>query len=235
MHINHPQPPQHPHFRSLFASSLLALFGAAACDKYPLHDLGYTEGEVSVDPPPTEPPRAEFTSDFDGIWIGEADDLFAPAGLDTAYTFPSGSRRILLELDADPASSEAGRITFGASPGPAPATDPELGYPPDPGFSIERASAFDATIEPPTEGFVYTLSGGLSTGRDLTAVGLEQLDFEGQAAFFDAGRVFDGMHRLNFIPAEVYTSWCARCKLRTASPGTWGWSRRMAPAFMDQS
>lgn len=196
-------------------TAVALLLSAAACDQYPLHELGYTNGAVSgsddgVGAPP--PPVAELASEFAGVWIGEADDPFAlqsnAADAPPSYRFPSGSKRLRLELI--PSGSgffSTATLTFGEGAPPPPATDPDIGYPVAPGFDIDAPGAIDGSVRPPTEGFIYSLGAGpVAALRDLEAAGLTLFELE---ALTDEGRVLDGMLRLSFTPSELLGSWCA--------------------------
>jgi hypothetical protein len=188
----------------------LALLGAAiACNEAPVHDLGYTSGDLSAtsaaDGAPL-PPVALLASEFEGVWIGTADDPLALANdAETAppsFRFPSGSTQIRLELvaaaDGDPGVE--GEITFGAAPPPPLATDPDVGYL-DPPRPAGRDSA-DGSVRPAVEGFRYHLS-SVVHGRDLAASGPEAEQRLLQ------GYVVDGKLELEYEPAQVFESWCA--------------------------
>ncbi|HTV20055.1 MAG TPA: hypothetical protein VMG12_15330 [Polyangiaceae bacterium] len=190
----------------------------AACNGEPVHDLGYTERDLSQAdsqrPSSPPPPIAEFANDFVGVWVGEADDPLAPvAGADVdppPFRFLSGSTQIRLELEADDGAFPTGTITFGEGAPLAPATDPNVGYPPDPSFSIADADALDQSARPPREGFAF---GIYLTGNqhDYATAGLSRVDrFE----FNRAGRVLDGKLDVNYTANDIFESWCA---LQTAA------------------
>lgn len=189
---------------------LAALLG---CEPEPTLDLGYRPARADE--------RPTNRSAFDGKWIGEAEDPFASGA---AYHFPSGSSQIVLELDAAASRQDgtappggASRITFGAGPGPAPATDPDVGYPRDPKFNVGTEAASDGSIEPPTEGFRYTLWLGLEP-RSVDAYDSEFPDPSAAPGtttttkFFSDGLIMDGKADYHFSPNEVVDSWC---KLQT--------------------
>jgi hypothetical protein len=193
--------------QSSLGVSCLALtlaFSALGCDQEPTHDLGYTSSDLTNEPAPALPPVAVFMSDFDGVWIGEADDPLAlAAGADDdppPYRFPSGSTRIRLEM-----GSLDSRITFGEGEPPPPAADPNVGYPPDPDFGAADfdRGAQDRSMRPPVEGFSYA-AGPFYAERDVGIDG-----FEAALAFFVEGRLLDGKLDLSFALTEVFGSWCA--------------------------
>jgi hypothetical protein len=191
--------------------SALALAGvfASACNQSPTHDLGYTAEDLTRSEEPSVPPVAELSTDFAGTWIGEADDPLALlSGADVSppvFRFASGSSRILLELNENPDFPYvSGTITFGEGV-LLPATDPDLGYPVDPGFRITSSVIGDDSIRPPFEGFAYSTAPGI-TSRELGALGL---DLQGETDFFNAGRIVDGKLDLPYLPTEVFGGWCA--------------------------
>jgi hypothetical protein len=206
--------------KTTFAAAAV-LFCAAGCERYPLHDLGYTNGELSgSNEPPGEPlpPVAEFGTDFAGVWIGEAEDPFAlQSNADDAppsYRFPSGSKRIRLELI--PSGSglfSTATLTFGEGVPPEPATDPDVGYPVDPEFDINAEGSVDRSILPPVEGFVYSLgAANFQAQRDLDVAGITAFEVE---EFVNQGRVLDGMLGLSYTPTELFGSWCALQSVET--------------------
>jgi hypothetical protein len=206
---------KHPSFITTTFTALAVFLGAAGCERYPLHDLGYTNGELSEsnDPPEPLPPVAEFGSDFAGVWIGEAEDPFAlQSNADDApptYRFPSGSKRIRLELvPSGNGLFSLATLTFGEGAPPAPATDPDVGYPVDPEFDINALSSLDSSVRPPVEGFVYSLgASNFHSQRDLDVAGITD-GFE-LNQFIDEGRVLDGMLLVSYTTAEILGSWCA--------------------------
>lgn len=215
-----------------FTTALIALaFGllGAACNEYPLHDLGYTNGNLSGegdDPDAPLPPVAEFASEFAGVWIGEAEDPLAlQNGADDsppAYRFPSGSKRIRLELATDTFGSlyPTGTLTFGQATPPPPPTNPDLGYPVDPNFDVNLDGASDFSVRPPIEGFAHYAS-PIAAPRDFGAAGLTSED---SVTFLDEGRVVDGKLELSYVPTEVFGAWCALQTEATCSPSQFGWS-----------
>jgi hypothetical protein len=203
--------PQHSSTIAKTLTAIALLVAATGCEQYPLHDLGYTNGNPSgSNDEPDEPlPVAEFASDFGGVWLGEAEDPFAlqstADGSPPIYRFPSGSRRIRLELvPSGSGHFSMATITFGEGTPPAPATDPAVGYPVDPNFDVHASGHPDISIVPPSEGFAYGLSSG-SSFRDLEAGGITP---DEQEDFSDQGRVLDGMIRLLYTPKELFGSWC---------------------------
>lgn len=191
--------------------TLALLLAASGCEEYPLQDLGYTgvaASPVSGAPAEPAPPVPQFASEFAGVWIGEAEDPFAPSNPDGSpalYRFPSGSSRILLEIDASSESFATGFITFGDTAPPPPATDPDVGYPLDPDFFIESAGAKDYSVRPPVDGFAYSFR-QILVPSDLDAAGLT---WEDEIVFHEEGRVVDGKIEISFHTLDVMQSWCA--------------------------
>jgi hypothetical protein len=187
----------------------MALGLAAACNEYPLHDLGYTSGDDSGSndtPDAPQPPVAELAREFAGSWVGTAEDPLAlQSHADVSpplFNFPSGSPRIRLELSvADGASFPYGTITFGDAPPPPLATDPDVPYAIEAPLSLDYLGE-DAGLRPPVEGFAYQL-GSFATVRDIAATGIDPADYD------EGGPAADGKLDLAFYPAEVFTSWCA--------------------------
>jgi hypothetical protein len=99
------------------------------------------------------------------------------------YTFASGSTALKLTFSADDHGVALGTIVFGEGTPPAPATDPNVGYPPDLVAALLLQSPF-------------------TTGETIDIA-------EGYAYTFDAG-TFDG-HRLQFTAnlAQLWSGWCA--------------------------
>jgi len=225
---------------SLRVTSLAALFGLSgalptACNGEPTHDLGYTERDLSESepPPPPQPtpPVAEHASDFLGVWIGEAEDplsLVGGADVDPPiFRFRSGSTRIRLELEPrDGSEYPAGTITFGEGEPLAPATDPNVGYPPDPDFSIVTIDALDQSARPPREGFAFEIY-LTSRPRDQAARGLSRTNLS-LIEFNDEGRVLDGKLEVNYVPNRVLDSWCALQTAATCPSNTQvGWDETL--------
>jgi hypothetical protein len=128
-----------------------------------------------------------------GHWVGEAEDLFSPAGPDgqrPSYVFPSGSSQITLDLWLPDGTNPEGQIVFGAGEVPAPA--PGVVYPPGLGAHLDGIfTLLDPDLRlPPIEGFTYPLSEAvLRTTAD-----------EGAAA---------GTLAMGYAPNAGYADWCA--------------------------
>lgn len=188
---------------------LLSAGAIPACADAQPRDLGFTQSAQDLSIEPTEP----FFSDireFAGRWVGSAEDTLAldgdgPAG---AFRFPSGSSRILLELQVDAEGSVSGTLTFGEGAPLAAATDPDAGYPVGVSYDellgyefreqLEDGSALaffvptSVTI-PPFEGFPYRVT-------PLSTLGIN----EGQT------QVADGILSLNFGSYEPLNDWCTQ-------------------------
>jgi hypothetical protein len=185
--------------RSSLISLACALSLGVACGTQPMHDIGVTEGELTT----PQLPVAEFTTDMAGVWIGEAEDPFALGG-SAPYQFPSGATRILLEIPEDPDATP--HLTFGSGTPPAPATDPDIGYPvADPNFVYQGRVSSDDSIRPPTEAFRYELT-RTNAPREEAVAG-----FEGGE--LSSGRLLDGKIDLMYSATQSFSSWC---ELQTA-------------------
>jgi hypothetical protein len=212
----------HLHTAIILPASLLALAGCAV-DRS--HDLGDEPAQrtanVEQDTPP-EQPLAEHASDFDGVWIGEAEDPLSRSVDAVPYAFPSGSTRILLELSST--SFTASRITFGEGPAlPAPA-NPDVVYP----EGAEGYIRAGHDIEP-WEGYAYTANTFRLTPADIDALDPSALfslrEYELQDEFIAEGRVADGRLTVSYDPYELFRPWCelqpadSTCRLEHALAG----------------
>ena len=183
----------------------------AACEEYPLHDLGYaTQPSTPITPElDPGPPVAQHMSELAGVWLGEAEDPFAlssSAELNPPpYRLPSGSSHIWLRIHEPNGDVEA-TITFGDAEPPAPATDPNAGYPQQGGLETVFA---DATVPPPIEGFPYRMY-RVYAPRDAEAAGAGPGE-EDITPYLDLidGKLIDGKLDLSYTPTEVFGSWCA--------------------------
>lgn len=144
----------HRSLHHLRAASLasVALLALAACqsEELPVQDLGNTSDQLST----VEPEQG--ADPFEGVWVGEAQDIFGmlPDGSIPSYAFPSGSKRITLEVTTDETGSREYKLSFGEGTLPAP----ELGVAYPPGFDAYSASLSGlALFIPPFEGFEYRL------------------------------------------------------------------------------
>jgi len=193
------------------ACGLSAALLLAACEDYPLHDLGYTTQPSSPAPPEPDPgpPVAQHISELSGVWLGEAEDPFAlssSAELNPPpYRLPSGSTHIWLRIE-EPNGERDATITFGDAEPPAPATDPDVGYPQG---APESLFVDDGSLRPPVEGFPYRMSRGLAfRDAELAGLGPREVDAISFQDFED-GELVDGKLELSYLPTEVYESWCS--------------------------
>jgi hypothetical protein len=183
---------------------IAALF-ALACAEPPLRDLGQT-GET-IETPPAAVPQPELISDFSGVWIGQAEDVLSnqerPGAPPPLYTFPSGSSRILLDIHL--VDGTLGTLTFGEAKPPPPATDPNVGYPPDPNFEPVWNMS-NSGQRPPTEGLAYVIHDAGVNGADFN---LWARDYPGDDIdFFTQGHVADGKLDLAWDADQLYRPWC---------------------------
>jgi hypothetical protein len=185
---------------------LLALGGCAGSGS---HELGSTREGAA--------PALPFFTQGDGFagrWLGQAREPLAygvsadqPA---PAYLFPSGSSRILLDIEARPGSSDVaalgGSITFGKGTPPPAATDREQGYPQ--GFDYFSYLSYVEPTQiimnydeglPPLEGFAYDV----------------------ESSSLDVG-VPDGVLRMKYEPWSYLDSWCSLQVPHEQPDGTFG-------------
>jgi hypothetical protein len=192
-------PLQH-HAARVFGSiaPLLGAFGVFAtggCAASNSHEMGSThEGEA--------PPRPFFTAGegFAGRWLGQAREplAYGVSGdqVAPAYVFPSGSSRILLEIEEEPDSTDSaglgGTVTFGAGKPPPAPTNPSIGYPE--GFDFMSYLSY---AEPTNE--IENYDEGMPP--------LEGYDYELESSSFDDG-VPDGVLRLRYETWSFLDPWC---------------------------
>ena len=146
-------------------------------------DLGETGAGSAFDPSERSPVvtgDGKLDSFVEGHWVGRAEDMFRPAGVDgqrPAYVFPSGSTEIALDLSMDESGFQqlGGQIVFGQGPVPEPAAGAV--YP----ASLQGGINGDISAAPPLEGFAYRVMGA---------------------------SLPDGVLRLSYIPTESYRDWC---------------------------
>jgi hypothetical protein len=80
------------------------------------------------------------------------------------YSFPSGSDVIKLTFSTDDHGAAAGAIVLGQGTPPAPATNPDVGYPPDFLHAAQTMSIDGIYI---AEGYAYAFDGGTFDGQRL--------------------------------------------------------------------
>ena len=197
------------HSRHTSLVTALPLLAAAAFASWgclsPAHDLGDTPDPPTAplpSAPPAPPTQAQFGSDFEGVWLGEAEDPLA-VGEQAVYHFPSGSTQIRLAFHQDLAST----IVFGAGPA-LPPPDPSVGYPPDAGSYLIESGPLQ-----PWEGFPYPVWSPGFNLRDLYALDPDTLfnpsdSLTRENALIDEGRVIDGMLTLTYDIEELFRPWC---------------------------
>jgi hypothetical protein len=143
----------------------LVLLGACGAD----HTLGTIDADAGAGgmPPQDGTPAAGASGAGGTVTLG------ADAAVDTLgvlgpvqswsgwvenYQFPSGSDALKLSFAVDESGNVVGHITMGSGTPPAPATDPNVGYPP--GFTL-------GSMLPAWEGFPFTMLDGRSTTNRL--------------------------------------------------------------------
>jgi hypothetical protein len=164
--------------------------------------LGFTEVQQTA---PTATPPATTPSDFTGRWRGQASDLLdlsvSAEGATPAFTFPSGSSDITLDIAfPDPQELDA-TLVFGSA-APPPATDPLASYPP--GTTFHDYDSHPAALE----GTVYHLFQQLV----LSEVAPENRESNGNIQGTPSGYSLadaDGILRLEYNTADLYSDWCA--------------------------
>jgi hypothetical protein len=85
-------------------------------------------------------------------WTGYVDDSDNPD-----FEFPSGSNAIRLTLAVDAYGQVTGMVWLGNGPPPPPATDPDVGYPPEPWV---RSNQYGELSNYWAEGFGYSMTNG---------------------------------------------------------------------------
>jgi hypothetical protein len=85
-------------------------------------------------------------------WTGHVDDSDNPD-----FEFPSGSNAIRLTLAVDTYGQVAGMVWLGNGPPTPPATDPDVGYPPEPWV---RSNQYAELSHYWAEGFGYSMTNG---------------------------------------------------------------------------
>ena len=85
-------------------------------------------------------------------WTGHVDDSDNPD-----FEFPSGSNAIRLTLAVDDYGQVAGMVWLGNGQPPPPATDPDVGYPPEPWV---RSNQYGQLSNYWAEGFGYSMTNG---------------------------------------------------------------------------
>jgi hypothetical protein len=170
----------HPRSASLSAAALIALAAAhvAGCqriDDLPLEHLGNTHDEL----PAVTPPAG--SSPFEGHWLGHAEfpTYRSADGQPAVYTFPSGSRDFVLDLDFEDGAFASGSIVFGEGTVP----EPESGVAYPPGFEALPSLGYRP---PPLEGFAYRLT-------DVTDTSFP---------------VDPGVMLFEYEPFEPHAAWC---------------------------
>lgn len=103
--------------------------------------------------------QAAPTNGVDASAVGPLGPTQSWIGYVENYTFPSGSDVIKLSFAYDSNGQVVGQVILGNGTPPAPATDPNVGYPP----------GFTGPIYEPTEieGFAYSIVGGTLAGSRL--------------------------------------------------------------------
>jgi hypothetical protein len=147
--------------------ALLVVFGA--CDRD--HQLGLvdpnslTDASVSTDPStsqdaPRNVVQAIPTNDWDAA--GPLDNVQSWTGYVENYKFASGSDVIKFTFGIDVAGQVFGKIYLGNGTPPLPATDPNVGYPPD-HFKNGLGSGRGYLAE----GFAYSMASAVYSPRRL--------------------------------------------------------------------
>jgi hypothetical protein len=160
-----------------------AAFGVTACsaDALPTRDLGSTSERLDDNLGESTTDRIDIVRDgaidpfIVGRWVGKAEDLFSPVGLDAqrpAYSFPSGSADITLDLElGDPASpTPYGQLVFGS--GTVPAPESGVAYPPAFNYWYTGQATTNKLLLPPLEGFSYGLTESLARIADSEGVSI---------------------------------------------------------------
>ncbi len=129
---------------------LIASIGIAGCNHD--HSLGANQPGLTGDSGAGPAADAPLAMAIDARTLGPLGATESWTGYIENFRFPSGSDVIKFSFATDPSGQVAGSVVFGNGTPPAPATDPNTGYPP--GFGMQ------SFIQAPTEGFVYSIPDG---------------------------------------------------------------------------
>ncbi|HEY7371214.1 MAG TPA: hypothetical protein VIF57_03480 [Polyangia bacterium] len=133
-------------------------------------DANHVLGAVDSGPPPADDGGLPPASDGGTPLIDASPDLPHPTGTQTwtgyveNYRFPSSSDAVKIAFTVDSAGQVTGTVVMGNGTPPPPATDPNVGYPPD--YEAQQPVAVGA---PPyiAEGYAYTMRAGTMVGQRL--------------------------------------------------------------------
>jgi hypothetical protein len=152
-------------------------------------NLGNTGDHLQLEPPTT---AAVTLEDFNGHWIGEAEDPLALTldGDPGVYRFPSGSSAIRLDI----VQGQQGTISFGDPTPPPPPTNFDVGYPE--GVNYMSEALFEATALPPVEGFVYRVDALYGTFNFPVDSLTDEVPLK------------DGVVRLSYRQNDLFDEWC---------------------------
>lgn len=188
-----------------------------ACQAQADRDLGELIAEQSSDlqapPAGVTEPFGVPPADFEGRWIGVAEDPLALGGVRDVYTFPSGATQVVLDLSSgadEEGATVSGTITFGEG-SPPPESNPDLGHPSDVNYSNlayfagrgEEASAYTGPL-PPYEGYPYQARQFADGNHRISPALLPESEF-----------LADGVLRLRFDTEELLSPWCDLQQPRT--------------------
>jgi hypothetical protein len=139
-------------------------------------------GETFVDGPGpgTAAGNGALPHDAGGTILDASGSPVGPSQTWTGYVenfmFPSGSDALTLTVAADSQGNPVGTIVLGHTTPPAPATDPNVGYPPGYGIGISELNTIAGPVDFYVEGYPYPFDQGALTPQRLHfTANLEQL------------------------------------------------------------
>jgi hypothetical protein len=213
----HPAPARQ-RLRAAFIASIACASLACAARDLDERDLGNTSPPLVVADDPAVPGerlpvvRGDGSIDpfVEGVWVGRAENLFAPsgpAGARPAYVFPSGSADFTLDISLADPTIPGGQIVFGSGAIP----QPQAGVPYPPGFGALAASfGSPGPFLPPQEGRAYPLN--------------EQIMRLAEDAGDGAGAL-----ALSYPSNWAYVDWCALQSPRPTGDGRYDCLRYSDP------
>lgn len=138
---------------------LIAPIAIAGCNHD--HSLGANPPVYPTDAEPQRWADASPTVTMDARTLGALGPTESWTGYIENFRFSSGSDVIKFSFATDPSGEVAGSVVFGNGTPPAPATDPNVGYPP--GLGIQ----WPPFVYGPTEGLSYTITSGTLVSNRL--------------------------------------------------------------------
>lgn len=213
-----------------FIATSVLLLALPSCAVERSHELGDEPSERSdgfaQSTESTEQPVAELMSEFDGLWVGEAEDPLSLSIEPELYHFPSGSTRITFEFHSD--DPGASRLSFGEGPEIPPPTDPDAVYPEGAAEYVQASWYLE-----PFEGFAYPAYYAGPSLDDIFRLAPESFgtlqEIELTQRLEAEGRVVDGRLQVMYSAFDMIAPWCLlqpaeRGCLPGSDSGAWGYA-----------